>query len=316
VKPRPWRLAVGALLYLVGVGFVAPLALVVAPLAALLALQRPGRREALVAAGLAVLTLWSWIGAPDAYERFGAAWTLLVVGSLVLVLSRREAGTTRLVSSGLLTVSLAGGVGALLVGVTSFSFAQLTWLANRHFSAQARLWIDAASGALAPGDSTARSALAAFESSSIALADTVSRYLPGLVLLQSLAALALAWALYRTIAREPEGTPLPSLREFRFNDHLIWGVVAALVTLVLPRLGPLHEVGGNLAAFFGGLYVLRGVGVLAALFGAAGMGGLGVMLFGVFVVLFLLPVAALVALALGVTDTWVDWRRRAAARQG
>jgi hypothetical protein len=28
------------------------------------------------------------------------------------------------------------------------------------------------------------------------------------------------------------------------------------------------------------------------------------------IVLFLAPIAALAALALGVTDTWVDWRRR------
>jgi len=35
-------------------------------------------------------------------------------------------------------------------------------------------------------------------------------------------------------------------------------------------------------------------------------------MFAVFVMLFLAPVAAIVALALGVTDTWVDWRTRAA----
>ena len=141
--------------------------------------------------------------------------------------------------------------------------------------------------------------------------------LPALVLLQSVAALAAAWALYRRVARDPEGTPLPALREFRFSDHLIWGVVAALVALVIPGISALRAVGLNLAVFFGGLYVARGMGVLAALAAVGGFGGPLAVLFVLLVTLFLLPLAAFAALAMGVTDTWVDWRKLArSAKKG
>lgn len=299
----------GAAFYLLSVAFVAPLTLVAVPLAALLVMHRPGRRETFVALALLAAIAWSWSGGADGFGLFGAAWAMLLTGSLVLVLGRRPGGAQRPVSSGLLTLAAAAGIGALLVAVTAFSFDQLEWLAARHFASQARVLISALGFATQDASPATREAVGALEESTLAMAELVARFLPGFLLLQSLAALALAWSLYRAIAREPEGAPLPSLREFRFNDHLIWGMIAALLLLVLPRLGPLAPLGGNLAAFFAGLYLVRGFGVVLALFGG---GGMFMTLLGVFVLLFLLPVAALVALAFGVTDTWVDWRLRAA----
>jgi hypothetical protein len=145
----------------------------------------------------------------------------------------------------------------------------------------------------------------------------MSELVPGLVLLQSLAALSFAWAIYRRVARHPEGAGLPPLREFRFNDHLIWGAVLALMALVVPGLAWSQAVGGNLAVFFGGLYVVRGLGIVLAAAAAGGLTGPVALMLGLATALFLLPVAALVALTLGVSDTWVDWRRllRAATRQ-
>jgi len=288
----------------------------VVPLAALLMLYRPGTREALLAAVLLGAMAWRWLGtgAGDGFAVFGIAWTLLLTGSLVLVLGRRSQGAQRPVASGLLTLALASSVGAVLMIVTSFSFDQLQWLAARHFADQTRLLVAGLGAATQNASAATREAVATFETSTLTMAMVVSRYLPGFLLLQSLAALALAWSIYRAVAREPEGAPLPRLRDFRFNDHLIWGPVVALVILVLPLLGggPLAPLGGNLAAFFTGLYLLRGLGVLLALFGGFSLGALGTTLFVLFVVLFLAPVAALVALAFGVTDTWVDWRTRAA----
>jgi hypothetical protein len=296
------------------VAFVAPLTLVVVPLAALLMLYRPGTREALLAAALLVAMAWRWfgMGAADGFAVFGIAWTLLLTGSLVLVLGRRNQGAQRPVSSGLLTLALASSVGAGMMIVTSFSFDQLQWLAARHFADQTRLLVAGLGAATQNASAATREAVATFESSTQTIGAVVSRYLPGFLLLQSLAALALSWSIYRAVAREPEGAPLPRLREFRFNDHLIWGPVAALLILVLPLLGPLALLGGNLAAFFTGLYLLRGLGVLLALFSGISLGALGATLLVLFVLLFLAPVAALVALAFGVTDTWVDWRTRAA----
>jgi hypothetical protein len=134
----------------------------------------------------------------------------------------------------------------------------------------------------------------------------VARFLPALILIQSLAALAASWALYRVVAKHPEGEPLPPLREFRFSDHLIWGVIIALAALVAPGARPLA---GNLATFFGALYIVRGLGVVAALGAAAGIGGPMAALLGFLLTLFLLPLVVFGALALGVSDTWVDWRK-------
>jgi hypothetical protein len=74
-------------------------------------------------------------------------------------------------------------------------------------------------------------------------------------------------------------------------------------------------VGGNLATFFGGLYVIRGLGITAALAAAAGVGGPFAALLAGLVTVFLLPVALFGVLALGVTDTWIDWRRLASRRR-
>jgi hypothetical protein len=110
---------------------------------------------------------------------------------------------------------------------------------------------------------------------------------------------------------------LPRLREFRFSDQLIWGVVLALIALVLPGQQVLHLVGGNLAMFFGGLYMVRGLGIVAAIAAAAGIGGPIVAILASVVSVLLWPLVIPGALALGLTDTWVDWRKLASkARKG
>jgi hypothetical protein len=294
---------------------VSPIALIAAPLATLLGFQRPSRREALLAALLAVLVVWGAAGAADGFARAERAWVFLLVGGLVVALALRPPAVAGMLTTALVAVATAGASAAVLIGVTEFSWAELHWLATRHFGAQARLVIGAIAAATA--GSGARSELVdALEASALAGVRLVSQLLPGLVLLQSVAALALAWALYRLVARKPEGTPLPPLREFRFNDHLIWGVVLALVALAVPGLHGMRGLGGNLAVFFGGLYVVRGLAVVAALAAATGAGGAFAAVAALLVALFLMPIAAAVALGLGVTDTWVDWRRltRAARR--
>ncbi len=302
----------GALLYL-GFAFVSPVALVAAPLAVLLLFQRPGRRETVVALTLLAYVAWSVASGAAGFARFESACVFLLAGGVVVALALRPPATSGLVAAGLLAVAAASAVGVLLVAATPFSWDELRWMAERHFGAQARLVVGALTTAAAgtnPGqDMTAL--IAAVETSALATTRAVAAMLPALVLLQGVAALAAAWALYRSVARHPEGTPLPALKEFRFNDHLIWGVVAALVTLVVPGISALRAVGLNLAVFFGGLYVARGLGVLAALAAVGGFSGPLAVLFALFVTLFLLPLAAFAALALGVTDTWVDWRKLA-----
>ncbi len=131
-------------------------------------------------------------------------------------------------------------------------------------------------------------------------------YFPALLALESLAALGLAWALYHRLGRARIGAPLARVREFRFNDHFIWGLVAGLALLVVPGLGPVKDVGANLLLFFGALYALRGAGV--ALFFLAPGRVMTVVLVGASVLFA--SVAGVIFLGLGLGDTWLDWRRR------
>ncbi len=141
---------------------------------------------------------------------------------------------------------------------------------------------------------------------------------PSLLALQSLAALALAWATYHRLARTRLGAPLRPLREFRFNDQLVWGLIVGLTIILVPTLTALRGGGWNLLVFFGALYAVRGFGVLTWFMAP---GKLGITLAVGFLMLWapvLNAVAALAfmmlgvgSLALGLGDTWADWRSRA-----
>lgn len=124
--------------------------------------------------------------------------------------------------------------------------------------------------------------------------------------LESLAAMAMAWALYHRVGRARVGPPLARLRDLRFDDTLIWGVVAGLVIVVLPITGVVRILGINLLVFFGALYALRGLGVLVWFLGPSRWMTAFLVLFTVF---FAYVVAA-VATFVGLGDTWFDWRRR------
>jgi hypothetical protein len=129
---------------------------------------------------------------------------------------------------------------------------------------------------------------------------------PALLGLQSLAMLALGWALFHRVSRTRIGPPLHLLSEFRFGDQLVWGVVLGVTLMVVPTLQEARGFGLNVLVFFGALYALRGLGVLAwfvaprrptpvLLVVAACLAG---------------PVVGVFTLGLGLADTWLDWRSR------
>lgn len=288
------------------------MALIAAPLALLLLFQRPTPGEGMLGIGLLALTAWSMAHAAAGFEQFEGAWVCLLAGGVAIALGlRAQEVRGRLVSVGLMAIGAAAVAGVVLIGATSFSWGELFWLAGRHYGMQARMVLEVLTRQL-QGASGGNALLQTIEGSMDDMVALVTQLLPALILLQSVAALAAAWALYRWIVRHPEGDPLPKLREFRFSDQLIWGVVIALVTLVFPGVRALHTIGGNFAAFFGGLYVLRGLGIVAAMAAAAGVGGPFVAILASFITIILMPIVMFGALALGVTDTWVDWRKLAA----
>jgi hypothetical protein len=141
---------------------------------------------------------------------------------------------------------------------------------------------------------------------------------PSLLALESMMALAIAWAMYHRLSRARLGPPLGELREFRFNDQLVWGLIVGLTIVFLPTLASVRVVGRNLLVFFGALYALRGLGVLSwfmapgalALTATVGFAMLWWPVLNAIAALgFLL--LAVAAFGLGLGDTWADWRSRA-----
>jgi hypothetical protein len=129
--------------------------------------------------------------------------------------------------------------------------------------------------------------------------------LAALLALESLAALALGWALYHRLAKVPIGPTLGKLREFRFNDQLVWGLAVGATIVFLPPFADGRNVGMNLLLFFGTLYLLRGVGVLSWV-----SRGRGVATVLIIMTAIAPPLIAALALGVGVGDTWMDWRNR------
>jgi Predicted membrane protein (DUF2232) len=276
---------------------------VAAPLAAYLGLQRPARRDAVLAAGFAALAVLLCLGPADEFEQLERAWVVLLTASLAIVLiGTRVRGYA---ASSLLAVAGSGGAAGILMLITRLTWGKVAGLVEHHYFLQARTLVDLVAPVGNPARETVNEAL-------LGGIHMLSGFLPGLVLLQSLAALALAWALYHRFAREPRSEPLGPLALFRFNDHLIWGVALSLLVVLLPRLSWARALGGNLLVFFGGLYLVRGVAVLAAVAAAVGFTGLLAYVVMLLFTVFLMPVVAVTALALGLTDTLVDWRMRLA----
>src|SRR5690606_26584580 len=77
---------------------------------------------------------------------------------------------------------------------------------------------------------------------------------PAFLALQTLAALGLAWSLFHRLSRIRLGPQLSTLRGFRFNDQLVWGLIAGIMLLALSPIAEMRWVGVNLLVFFGALY--------------------------------------------------------------
>jgi hypothetical protein len=144
------------------------------------------------------------------------------------------------------------------------------------------------------------------------------RLAPALLGLETLLALALGWAAYHRLARARIGPPLAALRHLRFNDQWVWGLIVGFTALLLPTMAEWRTAGINLVAFFGTLYALRGAGVLtwyipdrAAVWAPLGLLVLVPVLGPVWVLVALLTVT----FALGLGDTWRDFRAGAEARR-
>jgi hypothetical protein len=153
-------------------------------------------------------------------------------------------------------------------------------------------------------------------SQSADLASSFTAIMPALMILVGISALLVAWRWYHILAAEPTGTPPTPFKEFRFSDHFLWLLVLGLAGTVTQMEGllPSGDVWpANTLLVAGGLYFARGLSVVWS-----GIGGWPspLLLVAGIAVLFLSPFAFIGLLGVGVADTWLDFRRRAAAASG
>jgi hypothetical protein len=160
--------------------------------------------------------------------------------------------------------------------------------------------------------------LAEFEQRLNETTETGMDLFPSLLFLESLIAMALAWTTFHRVSRTRLGAPLGPLKDFRFNDQLVWGLIAGLAIVFLPALDFIEGAGRNLLVFFGALYAIRGFGVLSwflapGVLAATLMVGFAMLWWPVLSVVAIsgFVLLTLAAFGLGLGDTWADWRRRA-----
>lgn len=269
---------------------------------------------ALVWAALAVLVLTA--PAVTSFDRVSRGWALLLGASfgLVCVFGRQRAFFGRALSA--LGVALV--VGLLAMATSGTSPLELRAMVEGELSRRSAEYLATVrDGASSPDwqrfvqtNPGAASLVADGEPQMRALVTGGTLVFPAMLALESLVALALAWSLYHRVSRARLGPPLARVKDFRFNDQLVWGLIVGLVVVLLPSLAGLRPVGTSLLVFFGALYALRGFGVLAWFVSPQRAWLVPV----IGVALVTLPFATAVALGLGLGDTWLDWRTRGQPR--
>ncbi|HLA14720.1 MAG TPA: DUF2232 domain-containing protein [Gemmatimonadaceae bacterium] len=290
--------------------------MLVVPVVAICALVgwKLGGRAALAAIWL-VLAAWMLIqsagpaGTP--YDKMARGWVLLLAASFGAVTLWSVA--TPFFVRAMAAIGLAAAVGFSIAvaspgGIDRVKHAAGDELTRRsgesiealHQLSASPTWIGWSSKSPSLDEVAERS-----EAQLRAVPEYAANLLPALLALESLAALAIAWGLYHRLSPVAVGPPLGPLKEFRFNDQLVWGLAVGATLFLLPSFVEAKVAGLNLLLFFGALYLTRGLGVMAWM-------SRGRILLVVVVLMAVLapPILGALAIGLGLGDTWLDWRRK------
>jgi hypothetical protein len=271
---------------------------------------------ALMWIALSALVLVMYTSAGGSFAYLACGWAVLLAStfaSLVILTRREEArpfssqafaaiGVTLVLSAGAALATRQGA--ATVTQMVSVEAAKRSdaSLTEWRRTTGSKEWTD-----MFGGNADAKAIGSTIESQLEAAPRVASTLFPSMLALESLIALAIGWAAYHRIGRERIGPPLAALKDFRFSDQFVWGLVAGLAMVVVPGFGAMSMLGANLLVFFGALYALRGIGV-GLWFLSPGRVMMGFLI--VFAVVFPLVLGVL-GVGLGVGDTWLDWRARA-----
>lgn len=302
-RPTPeWPRALGLFGAVLATSAVAhPGVVIGVPLALLLAAAGFANLVSVAVVGLVILIVAGGGGGmPDGLWYAERAWAVLLGGTFLAscMLAPAWRLTSRALAAAAGSAVVAGGVLAFSGG----SWASLDGAVTRSMQRDMDATINTIT-VLGGRDLLSPEMVQAAQD----LMSTQVSVFPALLGIESLAALGLAWwARSRLLGASEAG--LARLRDFRFNDHLIWVLVTGLLLLVAGAGDALARVGSNTVVFMGALYALRGAAVFVFVSG----GGSVFSLVLIAVLLVLAPVVPLGTAALiGVGDTWLDMRAHA-----
>lgn len=293
--PRPGRRsALGLAGLVVAFLFLAPPLFLLAPLALLLLFARPGTiREWLwiLLAGAGSVKVLVDAGGEGLPARMLAAGGLIAAASFVLLahafprirLASRATAAVGAAVAGLVVWSWWSGI-----GWTAFEAevaADMRRMLEQLFQESPQEQVDSA----------------------VATVPSITGIFPGLAAIQALLGLGLAWAWFHRIAEAPTGSAPGPLVAFRFSDHLIWGAIFTLGLALAPAGPTLSRIAANGAVVWAAWYGLRGLGVVVSFVGGWPLPGRVLL---VLLTVLAFPVAASSLLALGIADTWLDFRNR------
>jgi hypothetical protein len=248
------------------------------------------------AAAAAIATaLWLTADSPLVWLHRG--WPLALAGAFVLIRAGRPRGP-------LTAHALGAVVAAAALAATIFALWPHGWLElDREVATAFRLRADRLVAGLdgSMGLDLEPAVRGAFE--------WAAALFPAWIGVSSMAALGLA-EFFRAKVAGFDGAALRPIRDFRFNDHWVWVWIAGLALLVVPAGAAVHRVGANAALLLGTLYALRGLGIVLAWIGGLPLGIFGVVALALVLLTPILWVALTGVVILGVSDTWLDLRRR------
>ncbi|MDH3205314.1 MAG: YybS family protein [Gemmatimonadota bacterium] len=284
--------------------FVQPTVLIGVPLVFLLAARGFGNVAAAGVAGLLIVIISGGLGGfSDGLWYAERAWAVLLGGwflTLTLLLPGWRL-TSRALAASAAAAVVAGAIMVLREGGWSTLDAAISLSVQAETDATlSAISLIGGSDVLSPDVVTLMRDIAT----------TRVMVFPALLGIESLAALAVAWWVRSRLVGEGDQGLAP-LRDFRFNDHLVWVLVAGILLLVLQSGEAFARVGSNAVVFMGALYALRGLAVYFFV-----SGGLSVIGYAVFAVLLVLvpPVILGTAALIGIGDTWLDLRARSAQK--
>ncbi len=301
--PREWRRPAALFLLLLAFSAVRPSVLVGLPFA-LMVLALPIRRPmALLLAG--AMVFFSLLGP----ERTGIwyaerGWAVLLGGWFAALTLRWPA--TRFLTRALMAVAGAAGVALAFGFAAPGSLSVLDWgMAER-----LREGVTTALAAVRVLQGGAETLSPALVTTVYQAAETQAHLFPALLALGSVASLGVAWWLYVRVGLGVRGALAP-LKDFRFNDQLVWLFIAGLLVLVISPGEGWMRAGANAVVFMGAMYALRGAAVVLFINGGISVLGVIAVALGL---LFVAPIILAGALVIGLGDTWLDLRARAGSR--